>query len=138
MDLMHGLMDSDGHVDHRGQAEYTSISEKLALGVLELALTLGQKATLHPGTATLNGKVVSDKFRILFAPTIRVMWLYRKAERLEAALRYRERAVLPRPRQRYIKSITPAGCGRTVQVVVGSPCRLILAGRAMIPTLARA
>ena len=138
MDLLHGLMDSDGHVDHRGQAEYTSISEKLALGVLELALTLGQKATIHQGKATLNGQVVSDKFRILFAPTIRVMWLYRKAVRLEPALRYRERAVLPRPRQRYIKSITPAGCGRTVQIVVDSPCRLILAGRAMIPTLARA
>ena len=135
--LMHGLMDSDGHVDRRGQAEYTSISEKLALGVLELALTLGQKATIHPGKATLNGRIISDKFRVLFAPTIRVMWLYRKAVRLEPALRYREQAVLPRPRQRYIKSVTPAGCGGTVQVMVDSPCRLILAGRAMIPTLTR-
>ena len=34
--LLRGLMDSDGHVDSRGWAEYTSISHELARGVLEL------------------------------------------------------------------------------------------------------
>ena len=135
VELMKGLMDSDGHVDHRGQAEYTSISEKLALGVLELALTLGQKATIHPGKATLNGKVVSDKFRILFAPTIRVMWLLRKAARLERPLRYREQAAFPRPGQRYIKSVMPTGYRSTTCITVDSPSRMVLAGTSMIPTL---
>ena len=135
VELMKGLMDSDGHVDHRGQAEYTSISEKLALGVLELALTLGQKATIHPGKATLNGKVVSDKFRILFAPTIRVMWLLQKAARLERPLRYREQAAFPRPGQRYIKSVMPTGYRSTTCITVDSPSRMVLAGTSMIPTL---
>ena len=133
--LLHGLMDSDGHIDYRGQAEYTSISEKLALGVLELALTLGQKAAVHKGKATLNGRFISDKFRILFAPTMMVMWLPRKAGRLHRALRYREQAAFPRPAQRYIKSVMPAGYRSTTCLVVDSPSRMVLAGTSLIPTL---
>ena len=133
--LLHGLMDSDGHIDDRGQAEYTSISEKLAEGVLELARTLGQKATIHKGKATLNGRVVSDKFRIFFAPTIRAMWLPRKAARLDHALRYRERAAFPRPAQRYIRAVTPMGCWSTTRITVDSPSQMVLAGTSMIPTL---
>lgn len=135
--LLRGLMDSDGHVDDRGWAEYTSISAKLALGVLELALSLGQKATIHKGKATLYGRVTSDRFRIFFAPTIQVQELPRKATRLGPALLYREQATFPRACQRYIKSVTPAGCWPTTQVAVDSPFRLLLAGRAMIPTLTR-
>ena len=68
--LLQGLMDSDGHIDARGLAEYTSISHSLALGVLELALTLGQKAVLGKGVATLDRRVISDKWRVCFTPTI--------------------------------------------------------------------
>ena len=135
--MLHGLMDSDGHVDDRGWAEYTSISEQLAQGVLELALSLGQKATAHIGRATIDGRFISNKYRVLFAPTIQVLELPRKAARLGPALLYREQAVFPRPRQRYIKAVTPAGCRPTTQVAVDSPFRLILTGRAMIPTLTR-
>ena len=135
--MLHGLMDSDGHVDDRGGAEYTSISEQLAQGVLELALSLGQKATAHIGRATIDGRFISNKYRVLFAPTIQVLELPRKAARLGPALLYREQAVFPRPRQRYIKAVTPAGCRPTTQVAVDSPFRLILTGRAMIPTLTR-
>ena len=133
--LLRGLMDSDGHVDDRGWAEYTSISEPLARGVLELALSLGQKATAHVGKATIDGRFISDKHRIFFAPTIQVQELPRKAARLGPALLYREQATFPRPRQRYIKSVTPTGCRPTTQVAVDSPYHLLLAGRAMIPTL---
>ena len=137
VELMKGLMDSDGYIDYRGQAEYTSVSEKLAQGVLELALSLGQKATIHKGAATLNGRFISEKFRILFAPTIQVLELPRKAVPLAGPLCYREQAVFPRPAQRYIKSVMPAGCRPTTQVEVDAPHRLVLAGRAMVPTLTR-
>ena len=94
--MLHGLMDSDGHIDARGLAEYTSISHQLALGVLELALTLGQKAVLGKGVATLNGRVISDKWRVLFTPTIYAASLPRKADRLTGFLERREGIPLTR------------------------------------------
>ena len=133
--LLRGLMDSDGHVDSRGWAEFTSISHELAQGVLELALTLGQKATLHRGLATLYGRFISDKFRVFFAPTQMVVGLPRKVLKLGPALRYRSQVPLPRAAQRYIYSVTPVGHVRTTCIVVDSPSHLVLAGRSLIPTL---
>ena len=133
--LLHGLMDSDGHIDDRGQAEYTSISPQLAQGVMELAISLGQKAGVHKGLATLYGRVVSDKYRILFAPTIQVAGLPRKEGRLAPALQYRDQATLPRPAQRYINSVIPSGRWATTSIAVDSPYAMVLAGRTMIPTL---
>ena len=135
LELMWGLMDSDGHVDTRGQAEYTSIMKRLAHGVLELALSLGQKATMHQGSATLYGKFVSDKWRIQFAPTINVAGLPRKSDRLTEALQQRQHASLPRPAQRYIRLVEFVGQWATTCVAVDSPSHMVLAGRAMIPTL---
>ena len=136
LELMWGLMDSDGHVDTRGQAEYTSILKRLAHGVLELALSLGQKATMHLGRATLYGKFVSDNWRIRFAPTINVAGLPRKSDRLTEALQQRQQASLPRPAQRYIRLVEFVGQCATTCVAVDSPSHMVLAGRAMIPTLA--
>ena len=133
--LLHGLMDSDGHIDARGLAEYTSISHILALGVLELALTLGQKAVLGRGQATLYGRVISDKWRVCFTPTIYAASLPRKAGRLTGFLERREGIPLTRVMQRYIRAAYYAGTRRTTEIAVDSPSRLFLAGRSMIPTL---
>ena len=133
--LLHGLMDSDGHIDNRGVAEYTSISHRLALGVRELALTLGQKAALGWGVATLYGRPISDKWRILFTPTIYVASLPRKADRLTEFLERREGIPLTRLMQRYIRAAHYAEMRTTTGIVVDSPSRLFLAGRSMIPAL---
>ena len=133
--LLQGLMDSDGHIDQRGLAEYTSISHSLALGVLELALTLGQKAVLGQGVATLYGRAISDKWRVLFTPTIYAASLPRKADRLTGFLERREGIPLTRLMQRYICAAYYAGTRRTTEIAVDSPSRLFLAGRSMIPTL---
>ena len=131
--LLHGLMDSDGHIDDRGLAEYTSISHRLALGVLELALTLGQKAVLGKGVATLYGRVISDKWRVLFTPTIYPASLPRKTDRLTGFLERREGIPLTRLMQRYIRAASYAGTRRTTEIAVDSPSHLFLASRSMIP-----
>ena len=133
--LLQGLMDSDGHIDARGVAEYTSISHQLALGVLELALTLGQKAVLIKGLATLRRRVVSDKWRVLFTPTIYAASLPRKTDRLTAFLERREGIPLTRLSQRYVRAASYAGTRRTTEIAVDSPSRMFLAGRSMIPVL---
>ena len=123
------------NIDQRGLAEYTSISHSLALGVLELALTLGQKAVLGQGVATLYGRAISDKWRVLFTPTIYAASLPRKADRLTGFLERREGIPLTRLMQRYICAAYYAGTRRTTEIAVDSPSRLFLAGRSMIPTL---
>ena len=133
--LLQGLMDSDGHIDDRGLAEYTSISHRLALGVLELALTLGQKAVLGRGEATLYRRVISDKWRVLFTPTICAASLPRKTDRLSGFLERREGIPLTRLMQRYIRATYYAGTRKTTGIAVDSPSRLFLAGRSMIPAL---
>ena len=134
LELLRGLMDSDGCIHHgTGQAEYTSISEKLSKGVLELTLTLGQKATLRKGDAKLAGMRTSDKWRVTFTPTISVFSLPRKAEVLNEFLERRVRGILPRLGQRYLRSVEPASAEPTVCMVVDSPTRMFLAGEHMIP-----
>ena len=132
--LLQGLMDSDGHIEGRaGFAEYMSISEKLARGVLELALTLGQKATISKGDATLNGRRISDKWRILFAPTIEAASLPRKVDRLAEFLKTREAITLPRVSQRYIRNVEAAAAQAATCIEVDSSSRMFLAGQYLIP-----
>ena len=134
LELLRGLMDSDGTVGrNRGTVEYTSTSEPLSLGVLELALSLGQKATRRKGDAMLYGRWISDKWRISFTPTEVVFSLPRKADRLRACLERRGDVSLARVDQRYVRTVDPAGVAPTVCIVVDSPRKLVLAGESLIP-----
>ena len=134
LDLLRGLMDSDGCIGHRGgQAEFTSILQRLARDTFELVLTLGQKATLREGEAKLNGIRISEKWRVTFTPTVGVFLLPRKADVLRGHLERRRGVTLPRVAQRYIRGVEPASVKSTVCIVVDSPARMLLAGEHLIP-----
>ena len=45
LELLKGLMDSDSHIYAEGNAEFTSTSEALAQGAMEIILSLGMKPT---------------------------------------------------------------------------------------------
>ena len=110
LQLLQGLMDSDGYIaPETGTAEFTSTSEVLAEGTFELVLSLGQKATLLKGDATLYGIRVSDKWRVRYSPTIVAVSLPRKVGCLQPHLDRRRQADVPRTGQRYIKSIEQIG-----------------------------
>ena len=138
--LLQGLIDSDGYVDPRnGCVEFTSTSEKLARGTLELVLSLGQKATMAQDEAKLNGECVSERWRVILAPTIEAASLSRKRERLHPLIENRKNenrknTPLARTDQRYIREVRPAGTAATTCITVDSPSRLFLAGRQMVPT----
>lgn len=76
--LLQGLMDTDGYCDGRGQVEYTTTSKVLADNVLELVHSLGIKATVSEGRATLNGRDISAKYRIKFLTEMPAFRLARK------------------------------------------------------------
>ena len=133
-------MDSDGTIDRRnGVAEYTSISERLARGVLELLLTLGQKATMTRVVdgAKLYGRIICDDWSVNFSPTIMAVSLPRKVGKLAGPLERRTAPALSRLDQRYIRGVEPHGVGPTTCMAVNSHSGLFLAGRQMIPVSAR-
>lgn len=72
MELLKGLMDTDGFASKAGQCEFCTTSPKIMQGVSELLSSLGLKHSVNKKTATLNGKVVGDKYRVMF-------WAYRES-----------------------------------------------------------
>ena len=136
--LLQCLMDSDGYIDDvGGQAEFTSTSERLARGTLELLLTLGQKATITQGDATLNGRIIGDKWRVHFSPTLMAVSLPRKVERLAPFLKARKAPALSRLDQRYIRSVEPEGTAETSCLEVDSASGLFLSGTHLVPVPGR-
>ena len=136
--LLQGLMDSDGYInDVNGGAEFTSTSERLARDTLELLLSLGQKATITRGDAMLNGRIIGDKWRVHFSPTLMVVSLPRKVERLTPFLKARMAPALSRLDQRYIRSVEPEGAAETSCLEVDSVSGLFLSGIHMVPVPGR-
>jgi hypothetical protein len=79
--LLQGLMDTDGHACAAGSAEFTSTRRQLVDGVLELIVSLGHRARITEGRATLDGRDCGPKYRIKWTPLDVVFRLGRKAAR---------------------------------------------------------
>jgi hypothetical protein len=121
--LLQGLIDTDGHVAPDGQVEFCSIKLGLAEAVRELVCSLGGKASLITGDATLNGRFISKKYRVMFY--------------MDGAARLPRKAVLCRSgiraNRHYVvamrRSATATRC-----IEVDSPSHTFLAGKSLLPT----
>lgn len=121
--LLQGLIDTDGYVAPDGQVEFCTTEPRLADGVYELLATLGVKASIIKGRATLYGKDCGAKYRIMFY--------------------FAEAASLPRKKANcrngnrkpgHYLMLSEAGKADTVCIQVAHPDGMFLAGRGMIPT----
>jgi len=65
MDLLKGLMDTDGHCNTRGTASFASKREALAHQVMELATTLALRPRFFVVNATINGEPYTS-WRVMF------------------------------------------------------------------------
>ncbi|MGA5009064.1 terminase large subunit domain-containing protein [Streptomyces koyangensis] len=121
--LLQGLIDSDGYVAKDGQVEFCSTKRILAEAVQELVISLGGKASLNTGRATLDGRFICEKYRVTFYMEGAAS-LPRKAVLCRSGIRANRHYVMAMRR-----SATATRC-----IEVDSPSHLFLAGRAMIPT----
>lgn len=128
LSLLQGLMDSDGYAGP-SNVEFCSTNHGLAGGVIELARSLGQKPRLCCGMATLNGRVISEKFRVHWRPTIHVFKLKRKRDAVAPLGNQAERN-----NHRMIVAATEVPIQPMRCLEVNSKSHLFLASRAMIPT----
>lgn len=135
--LLAGLLDSDGSITKYetrstgwhsgGQVEFTSTNQRLADAVLYLARSLGYRAVLGTGRATLYGKDCGPKYRVQFTPTDNPFRLIRKAARV-APIPNGDRSAIS------ISSITPVENRPMRCITVDSLDGRWLVGRDLMPT----
>lgn len=127
LDILRGLMVTDGHVTASGQVSFENTNERLAEAVEELALSMGQKARKKElSRVTEAGKRV---WRVYWSPTVDPFGVGRKINRLRL-----EGAQTIRHRHRVIVACDPVPSVPTKCIAVDSPTRQFLVGRQMIPT----
>lgn len=83
--LLQGLMDTDGYCEQSGSVEFCNTNKEIAEAVRHLAVSLGIKACLYEGRATLYGKDCGPKYRVMWTSDVPVFRLPRKAARLKPA-----------------------------------------------------
>ena len=136
MDLLHGLMDSDGTNQATGrvsgQVSYSSKDEHLALAVAELAVSLGAKVHHDVKRATLNGVDHGPSYRVTFTPAFcpfslpRKMALWATAEMTGRGLNRHHRKIVD---IEILNVEAPMRC-----IMVDGPGSLFLCGEQMVPT----
>lgn len=121
--LLQGLVDTDGYVMPKGQVEFCSTNKRIAEGVRDLVYTLGAKAVMGEGRATVNGKDCGPKYRVRFY-LADAAHLFRKAQHCKDSSVARVRYVWAEA----CESV-PTRC-----IEVDSPDHTFLAGRTLLPT----
>lgn len=128
LELLRGLMDTDGTVDRGdGHIEFTNTNRRLAEAVYELVVSLGWKTRLVEGRAYLYGKDCGPKYRLQWTPDAYVFALPRKRDLQRLSMRRTTRF-------RYIVGCEPIAPTPMRCIAVDSPSHCYLAGRSMIPT----
>ena len=127
LDLLRGLMDTDGTISNGRQCEFCSTSRQLAEGVQKLANGLGIKASLIKTRAILYGRDISAKFRVMFTTDQPVFHLQRKAGMIPKEIGINAK-------RRFVVSVTPTSSVLTKCLVVDSDDHLFLCGHACITT----
>lgn len=134
-DLLHGLMDTDGTSDpSTGTSSFSSVNERLADGVFELAASLGLRPRKKYHRAVLNGEDMGPCYQISMFAYADEKPLFKCARKLGMQ---RRKSAISRPsinKYRRIVSIEAVPSVPVKCISVASPSRLYLAGKNMVPT----
>ena len=132
MELLRGLMDTDGWAD-KNRCSFGTSNPRLRDDVVELLRSLGYKPVVreHQPTNTATGKQGKTAWKIQYAAYADepVFHLERKRDRLAPAPKTRQRS-----RTRQIVSVTPVPSVPVRCIGVSSRSELFLAGDGFIPT----
>jgi predicted phage terminase large subunit-like protein len=126
LELLRGLLDSDGHCDKKGLAGFVNTNKTLSDGFRELVFSLG----MQPHTNVRRGKIGDKEHKMAY----RTYFRCRKNLRIFNLDRKQERCVPPttRAKRRYIKEVNrlPDQVVSCIQVEK----RVYLAGRSYLRT----
>lgn len=129
MDVLSGILDTDGHIDKISRIEFTAMREHHADFVLEVARSLGQRPVHRTYRAVLGGKDCGVRHIVGWRPTINMFKMPRKVERFIPP-----GAQAPRLHHRMIVDFEEINPIPMRCLTVDSPNNLFLIGEGMIPT----
>lgn len=128
LELLSGLIDTDGNVDKNSRCHFTTCSRELADGVIELVRSLGMRTSEIQIEPSLSSSGIQGKkpyWVISFQPNIFI----------PTALPRKKINRIVDQRAIGLKSVTLDPCGKVgVCIQVASPDGLYLAGRHLTPT----
>lgn len=128
LDLLRGLMDTDGYAGGKTGCELTLTCGRLARDAYSLILSLGYRATIAESEARIDGRYISQRWRIHFAvypEDPNPFLLSRKAHAVKVRARKPRCSIasIEHVPDRWMRCIT-----------VDHPDGLYLAGRDLVPT----
>lgn len=132
LELLRGMMDTDGHISKAGQAVYSTTLPALRDGVVELVNGLGFKASVSEHRATLDGRDCGPYWRVQFWPfaEVPVFTIPRKVARQQPS----EATNAPRSRTRQIVACREVPSVPTQCIGVASDTHQFLITRSLLPT----
>lgn len=129
LEILRGLMDTDGYVSKKGKCDITSSNAVLANDIITLITSLGFKTNIKVKTFTnINHK---PSTRIIFTPNIPVFKLQRKLDR---QLLKKQTPSYNRLNFNYIQDIKKVASVPVRCITVDSPNSLYLCGKTHIIT----
>lgn len=130
LELLKGLMDSDGYCGKNGWNEIVTTNKNITEDIFELVSSLGIKARIYEGKAAIGNKIYGTKYRIFFKTDIAVYKLKRKLNRQLNATK----AQLSRHKNRFIVKAEKFGEVKMRCLTVDSPNGLFLITKSLIAT----
>lgn len=128
IELLKGLMDTDGMVSKDHNTSFCVTKEKLAYNVSELIHSIGIRHRFIIHDAKIYGRYISKRYRFRFSTPLNLFNVKRKHDRV-----FQEKYRITRGR-RYILNVKEIPTEPVKCITVDSPSHLYLAGRQMIPT----
>lgn len=127
IELVQGLMDTDGTVCKNGRASFCNTNKNIAFGFVRLLRSLGVKCRATEGTAKLYGREISKVWKVSFTSRFNPFQLNRKASKYVTASR-------KTGKNHYIISIKKVKSVPVRCIAVDSNSHLFLCGESLIPT----
>jgi len=132
LELLRGLMDSDGYIAKNGLAVFYNSDESLHKDVFRLITELGYKTSISTKQAKLNGVPKKLSYGINFKPREYVVTIPFKKDRIKIESSIHN--PLKRSQYHYIVDVTPCKSVPVRCITVDAPDSLYLAGKTLIPT----
>lgn len=126
LELLCGLMDSDGYIDKRGRSFFYNTNKNLADSVEELCISLGMKVKRTTKIGKLNGVEKKLCYIVSFTTDLPIFKLQYKVARL--------RKIAKKATRRYIIGINAIPSEPVRCIRVENPNHLFLVGKACVPT----
>lgn len=130
LEILKGLMDSDGYCNSKGVCQFYTIKLQLAENVKELLYSLGIQCSLTSKIPTIKGKPCNEVFMVTFSTDEIVFKLDRKAKRQKQNIDKKTN----RNRFIYIKDVKKVDSVPVRCISVNSKSNLFLCGKTFIPT----